>query len=148
MSFTAFQDKISAIVPKERRYTDALRCLAWGTDASFYRITPKMVIRSDNSTEVSQILALANEQKVPVTFRAAGTSLSGQSITDSVLLVAGKNWEGYEIGEEGRTITLEPGIIGSRVSELLAPYGRFFTPDRPRRSRPWWAASSSTTPRA
>ncbi len=129
MSFTAFQDKISAIVPKERRYTDALRCLAWGTDASFYRITPKMVIRSDNSAEVSQILALANEQRVPVTFRAAGTSLSGQSITDSVLLVAGKNWEGYEIGEEGRTITLEPGIIGSRVSELLAPYGRFFTPD-------------------
>ena len=129
MSFSAFQDKIGTIVPKNRRYTDALRCLAWGTDASFYRFTPRMVIRSDNSAEVSQILALADEQKVPVTFRAAGTSLSGQSTTDSVLLVAGKNWEGYEISEGGRTITLEPGIIGSRVSELLAPYGRFFTPD-------------------
>lgn len=129
MNYREFENKISTIVPRERRYTDALRCLCWGTDASFYRLQPRMVVRAKSVDEVSSILAEANRNCVPVTFRAAGTSLSGQSVTDSVLLVAGKNWEDYEISDNGDVITVEPGIVGARVSELLAPYGRFFTPD-------------------
>jgi D-lactate dehydrogenase len=66
---------------------------------------------------------------LPFTFRAAGTSLSGQSCTDSVLIVAGKHWEKYKIGENQDTITLQPGIVGARVNEILKPYGRVFPPD-------------------
>lgn len=124
-----FLKAIKKFVAHDRIYTDELRCLAWGTDASFYRLIPQIVVRANDRDEVSQLLNAATEYNVPVTFRAAGTSLSGQSISDSVLIVAGKNWEDYEIAEDGSEITLQPGIIGSRVSELLAPYGRFFTPD-------------------
>jgi len=59
----------------------------------------------------------------------AGTSLSGQSCTDSILIVAGKHWEKYEIGDNQDTIRLQPGIVGAKVNELLKPYGRVFPPD-------------------
>ena len=74
-------------------------------------------------------MKLASRHGLPVTFRAAGTSLSGQAISDSILIVAGKNWEKYSISADYEQITLQPGIIGQRVNELLAPYGRKFAPD-------------------
>ncbi|GHT05090.1 4Fe-4S ferredoxin [Bacteroidia bacterium] len=122
-------DEITPFIPKDRIYTDELRRLAWGTDAGFYRLIPQVVVRSTNEAEVARLLEVANRLHVPVTFRAAGTSLSGQAISDSVLIVAGKNWEKYTIASDAKTITLQPGIIGQRVNELLKPYGRKFAPD-------------------
>lgn len=124
-----FLSAVGAFVPKTAVYTDGLRRFAWGTDAGFYRLVPKIVIHSSNEKEVSRILRAASKYDVPVTFRAAGTSLSGQSISDSVLVVAGKNWERYKVSEDVERITLEPGIIGSRVNAILKPYGRKFGPD-------------------
>lgn len=125
----AFLQEAKRFIPQERIYTDELRRLAWGTDAGFYRLIPQIVIRSKDEDEVSQLLKLASRHGLPVTFRAAGTSLSGQAISDSILIVAGKNWEKYSISADHEQITLQPGIIGQRVNELLAPYGRKFAPD-------------------
>ena len=116
-------------MPTDRIYTDELRTLGWGTDASFYRQIPKVVIRSDGEEEIAKIVKACQKYKLPFTFRAAGTSLSGQSCTDSVLIVAGKHWEKYEIGEKQDTIRLQPGIVGAKVNEILKPYGRVFPPD-------------------
>lgn len=129
MNYNEFLRNIRQYIPKDRIYTDELRCLAWGTDAGFYRLTPKIVIRSKDRHEVSEVLKAATAHNIPVTFRAAGTSLSGQAISDSVLVVAGKNWEDYEINADGSEITMQPGIVGARVNQLLAPYNRFFEPD-------------------
>ncbi len=127
--YKQFLTELRKIVERKRIYTDDLRLLAWGTDAGFYRLLPKIVVRSNGEDEVARILRLAHAMNVPVTFRAAGTSLSGQAITDSVLVVAGKNWEKYSIGEGANTIALEPGIVGARVNAILAPYGKEFAPD-------------------
>lgn len=127
--YKTFLSRVKEIIPSDRIYTDDLRRLAWGTDAGFYRKTPRVVIRSAGEEEVSKLLKLANELNLPVTFRAAGTSLSGQAITDSILIVAGKNWEHYEVSPDAETITLQPGLIGERVNEILKPYGRIFPPD-------------------
>ncbi|MGM9803537.1 MAG: FAD-binding and (Fe-S)-binding domain-containing protein [Muribaculaceae bacterium] len=124
-----YYDRVATYIPANRLYTDDLHCLAWGTDAGFYRRLPQIVVRSKNEAEVSRLLRDANDMQLPVTFRAAGTSLSGQAITDSILIVAGKNWEEYSVGNNAETITLQPGIIGERVNRILAPYGRIFTPD-------------------
>ena len=124
-----FLSDLREFLPSDRIYTDELRTLGWGTDASFYRQIPKVVIRSDGEEEISKIVKACKKYNLPFTFRAAGTSLSGQSCTDSVLIVAGKHWEKYEIGENQETITLQPGIVGSRVNEILKPYGRVFPPD-------------------
>jgi D-lactate dehydrogenase len=109
--------------------TDPLRTLAYGTDASFYRLIPRIVVRADNEAEVSRILRQTGSQNIPVTFRAAGTSLSGQAISDSVLLVAGESWQQWEVLDNGRKIRLQPGIIGARANGILAPYGRKIGPD-------------------
>ena len=124
-----FYNNISTYISSDRIYTDDLHCLAWGTDAGFYRRLPQIVVRSESEAEVSRLLSDANSAGLAVTFRAAGTSLSGQAITDSVLIVAGKNWEKYEVSADASTITLEPGIVGERVNQILAPYGKIFSPD-------------------
>ncbi len=126
---TRFLEAVRRFVPKDRICTDELRRFAWGTDAGFYRLVPKIVIRSSGEKEVSEILKTASGFGVPVTFRAAGTSLSGQAVSDSVLIVAGKNWERYKVSDDASEITLEPGIIGARVNSILKPYGRKFGPD-------------------
>jgi len=128
-AYIEYLNDIKTFVDKDRIYTDDLRLLAWGTDAGFYRLLPKIVIRSKDENEVSGLIAAASRHGLPVTFRAAGTSLSGQAITDSILIVAGKYWEQYSISEDGSRATFGPGVIGQRACELLAPYGRMFGPD-------------------
>ncbi|MDO4510544.1 MAG: FAD-binding and (Fe-S)-binding domain-containing protein [Bacteroidales bacterium] len=127
--YKKFIRNISWFIPDDRIYTDDLRCLAWGTDAGFYRHIPQVVVRSKDEKEVSRLLAEASKLGLPVTFRAAGTSLSGQTTTDSILIVAGKNWEQYSINEDASEITLQPGIVGRKVDEILRPYGKTFSPD-------------------
>ncbi|MFW5663576.1 MAG: FAD-binding and (Fe-S)-binding domain-containing protein [bacterium] len=121
--------QLQQFIPDKRLFTDPLKTLAWGTDASFYRLIPQMVIIADNEEEVSRILFHTHQLKIPVTFRAAGTSLSGQAISDSVLIVASANWKAWEVLDEGLRIKLQPGIVGSRANLILAPWGRKIGPD-------------------
>ena len=123
-----YQDLRSAI-PESRLITDPLRTLAYGTDASFYRLIPKVVIKADTESEVAKIMKAADRHDIAITFRAAGTSLCGQAITDSVLVIAGSNWKDYTILDKGHRIRLQPGIIGSLANGYLGPYGRKIGPD-------------------
>lgn len=128
--YTQFVKEISQTVDRSRIYTDELRLLAWGTDAGFYRLLPRVVVRTASEREMAAVLRTASQLGLPVTFRAAGTSLSGQAISDSILVVAGKYWEKYRLlDDKAHGIALQPGIIGARVSDILKPYGRVFTPD-------------------
>ena len=136
-----FLNYIKSFIPSQRIYTDYLRRLAWGTDAGFYRLTPQIVVRSNEEQEVAEIIRAAAQFDVSLTFRAAGTSLSGQSVSDSVLVVAGKNWEDYQVLDGGRAIRLQPGVIGAKVSEVLSPTAIVSRPT-PHRSRVlWWEES-------
>ena len=122
-------DRLIESIDKKRIYQDPLYTLAYGTDASFYRLIPKLVIVAKDEYEVSLVLRECTNLSVPVTLRAAGTSLSGQAITDSVLLMAGSHWKKFHINEDGSEIRLQPGLTGGRVNTHLAPYGRKIGPD-------------------
>ncbi len=125
----AFIAAARSVIPTARWFDDALSCLAFGTDASFYRLIPQLVLRVESEAEVVQLLTLAYQHQVAITFRAAGTSLSGQAVTDSVLLVLGENWQHYQIHGLGEQITLAPGVIGAQANRYLQPYGRKIGPD-------------------
>ena len=125
----AFLRDAQQLIPQERRFDDPLSTLAFGTDASFYRLIPKLVIRVESEDEVVALLKLAQRDQVPVTFRAAGTSLSGQAISDSVLIVLGDNWNGREVRGQGSQIRLQPGVIGAQANAVLAPFQRKIGPD-------------------
>ena len=53
-----FLSELRQMIPAERVYTDELRRLGWGTDASFYRQIPQVVVRSDGEEEISKIVQL------------------------------------------------------------------------------------------
>ena len=125
---TLFQ-KLNPVIDPKRIFHDPLHTLAFGTDASFYRLIPKMVIKAKNELEVSLILRECDNLNIPVTFRAAGTSLSGQAISDSVLVIAGNHWKKYRIKDGGLKIRLQPGLTGGYVNALLSPFGRKIGPD-------------------
>ena len=125
----SFLADVKRLIPAQRRFDDPLSTLAFGTDASFYRLIPKLVVRVESEDEVVALLKCAQADNVPVTFRAAGTSLSGQAISDSVLIVLGDNWNGREIREHGTQIRLQPGVIGAQANVWLAPFGRKLGPD-------------------
>ena len=117
------------IAPKARIATDRLRTLSYGTDASFYRLIPRIVVTVQSEAEVIGVMARCAGAGAPVTFRAAGTSLSGQAITDSVLIVLGEGWQRSTISNDGRLIALQPGIIGAEANRRLAPFARKIGPD-------------------
>jgi D-lactate dehydrogenase len=120
---------LTSTIDQKRIFHDPLYTLAFGTDASLYRLIPKMVIKANDEKEVITILQECSKLSIPVTFRAAGTSLSGQAITDSVLVIAGDHWENFHISENGYEIRLQPGLRGGSVNALLASYGRKIGPD-------------------
>lgn len=127
--YKIFYEKLCTIIPKGRLLHDALSTLAFGTDASFYRLIPKLVVRANNESEIQFIMKTAWEMDIPVTFRAAGTSLSGQAISDSVLVIASHGFKDYEILDNGLKIKLQPGIRGGHANKYLAGYGRKIGPD-------------------
>lgn len=128
-NYQILYQQLITVISKDRIFHDPLHTLAFGTDASFYRLIPKIVIKAKDEKEVSQILKETSKLHIPVTFRAAGTSLSGQAISDSVLVIAGNHWKNFRIDEKGLKIKLQPGLTGAKVNSLLAPYGRKIGPD-------------------
>lgn len=129
MSYSNFLTKISQSLPQERLLDSPAERLAHGTDASFYRLTPKLVVKAATEQQVGSLIKAAAEEGVPLTFRTAGTSLSGQAVTDSVLVKLGHDWKGFNIEESGKLISLQPGIIGSWANRLLKNHQRKIGPD-------------------
>ncbi|MCW8886905.1 MAG: FAD-binding oxidoreductase [Motiliproteus sp.] len=129
IDYQEFHSHLAEFIPEERLINDPLRTLAYGTDASFYRLIPQIVVRVCDTDEVARIVRAARIRHIPVTFRAAGTSLSGQAITDSVLIQLGDGWKGHEINEDASQISLQPGVIGAHANKYLAPFHKKIGPD-------------------
>ncbi|EWY36639.1 hypothetical protein N825_09970, partial [Skermanella stibiiresistens SB22] len=129
----AAHDRIGAefigLLGADRVILDPLRLLAYGTDASFYRLVPRVVVKVDTEREITAVLAACRRDRLPVTFRAAGTSLSGQAVTDSVLIVLGEGWNRMVVERDGKLIRLQPGVLGADANRRLATHARKIGPD-------------------
>lgn len=114
---------------KDRIYTDYLRRFAYGIDASCYAYVPRVVVRAVNESEIINLFTLSQKYNTPLTFRAAGTSLSGQACSDSVLVLANAFWQDIEIIGNAESIKCSCGVIGVEANEALKPYGKKIGPD-------------------
>lgn len=123
-----FENEIKGFLSAEQIISDPLRTLAYGTDASFYRLIPKVVVLARTEQDVVNVLRAARRLKIATTFRAAGTSLSGQAISDSVLIKL-QGWKAHAVLDKGNKISLQPGVIGAHANRYLAPYQRKIGPD-------------------
>lgn len=124
-----FVNEIADFLPENRIVTSHTKRLAYGVDASFYRLIPQLILTLDTETEVIKVIRLAALAKLPITFRAAGTSLSGQAQSDSILILLTNSWRDHEILSLGLQIKLGPGVIGADANKYLLPYGRKIGPD-------------------
>jgi D-lactate dehydrogenase len=120
---------LERILEPERVLASALDRIAWANDASVYRLVPRAVVFPRDTSEVRALFAFCRERRLPLTFRAAGTSLSGQAVTDGLLAVVSRHWRGIELLDGGRRVRVEPGAIGGAVNDRLRPHGRKLGPD-------------------
>ncbi|OEF09414.1 FAD-binding and (Fe-S)-binding domain-containing protein [Vibrio genomosp. F10] len=127
--YQQLESLLAAKIEPERIVTQEAKRLAYGTDASFYRLIPKIVLRLKNLDEVIYAIQCCREMDIHCTFRAAGTSLSGQAVSDSVLITLTDDWRSHEILDDGDKILLQPGVIGADANKYLAPFQRKIGPD-------------------
>ncbi len=102
---------------------------AFANDAGPYLLIPRAVMQPRTESEVQAIFKASREAKMPITFRAGGTSLSGQSVTDGWLVDIGRHWRKIEPLDQGARVRVQGGAIGGIVNAMLRPFGRKIGPD-------------------
>jgi D-lactate dehydrogenase len=122
-------EQLARIVDRERVLTLPIDLIAYASDASFYRLIPQAVVLPRSIAEVQALFRLSHELRIPLTFRAAGTSLSGQAVTDGILAEVAKHWRQITVEEDGKRARVHPGVIGAHVNQALKSYHAKMGPD-------------------
>ncbi len=126
---TSLRDSLAAIVGQDRVLDRPVDLIAFASDASFYRLIPKAVAFAGSVEDIRGLFRLSHEQKIPMTFRASGTSLSGQSVSDGILVEVARNWRGIKVLDGGARVWVQPGVIGAQVNQVLRPFRAKMGPD-------------------
>ena len=119
---------VDALGP-DRVLTRALDLIRYASDASPYRLIPRAVAVPRDSGDVVKLLRCATELTAPLVFRAGGTSLNGQSQTESILVDVRRHWRRIRIEDDGARARVQPGAVLGHVNRLLARHGRRLGPD-------------------
>ncbi len=120
--------KLTEILSKDQVFTDELSRLTKGTDASLYRLIPKAVVQVNSEDDVICLLNFCRNENIPVTFKAAGTSLSGQTISDSILMETGNGFQFSAVTDNGLTATFGSSLTGNAANRILMRYKRKLGP--------------------
>ncbi len=123
------RDDLEALLGGDRVLSRPIDLVRYASDASPYRLFPKVVIIAQNVEDVRKALAYARRCQESVTFRAAGTSLSGQAQGDGILIDVRRHWAGVEVEGGGRRLRARPGTILARANLALHPHGYRLGPD-------------------
>jgi D-lactate dehydrogenase len=123
------RDELAAILSPTRVLTRPIERIAFANDASFYRLIPQAVVQPDSMDEIGTLFSFSHKHGIPLTFRAAGTSLSGQSITDGILVDISKHWRQIQVEDGGARLRVQPGVIGAYANAILRPYQQRIGPD-------------------
>lgn len=122
-------EKLSSFLPNERIKSRLIDRLAFSSDAGFYRLIPQVIVQPANEEDVAKLFFISSELNIPITFRTGGTSLSGQSVSDGILIDLSQHWRKVSAEENGYKVRFQPGVIGSWVNYTLKKYGRKMGPD-------------------
>jgi D-lactate dehydrogenase len=121
--------QLGTFIDPSRILTRMIDRIAFASDASLYRLIPRAVVQPINSEEVRELFQFSRKNRIPLTFRAGGTSLCGQAITDGILVDVGRYWRMGSAEEDGRLVRVQPGLIGQQANQILKKYGAKIGPD-------------------
>jgi D-lactate dehydrogenase len=103
--------------------------LAIAHDASHYQLTPDAVATPADAAGIVALFRASRASRRPITFRSGGTSLSGQAISDSILIDTRRNFQRITVEDDGRRVRVEPGVTVRKANAHLLRYGRKLGPD-------------------
>ena len=125
------KDMDAALTTRTQRPIDLV---AMAHDASHYLLRPHTIATPDSIENVATLLAEASRTGSPLTFRSGGTSLSGQGVTDQLLVDTRAGFRAIEVLDNGERVRVQPGATVRQVNARLAGYGRVSAPTRPAKS--------------
>ncbi len=126
---TLIDGLIAATGDPRRVGTRALDRHAAAHDASHFLLTPQVVVTARDAAEVGRLFAVSARHGVPLTLRSGGTSLSGQAVSDGILVDVRKEFRTIQVLDDGARVRTQPGVTLRRLNAELAPYGRKIGPD-------------------
>ncbi|MGA9368658.1 MAG: FAD-binding oxidoreductase, partial [Steroidobacteraceae bacterium] len=107
----------------------AIDLVRYASDASPYRLIPQVVVLPRTTDDIVKLFRYCHEAGRHATFRAAGTSLNGQALSDDILIDVRRHWYGAKVEDAGRRVRARPGTILGHVNSLLQRHGRRLGPD-------------------
>jgi glycolate oxidase len=113
-------------------FTDALIDLvSYSSDASGFKHRPFAALWAQDTRQVAAILELANEHRIPVIPRGAGTGLSGMAVPvqGGIVMDMARMNQILRIRIEDRLVVVQPGVVYEDLQNALIPMGFFFPPD-------------------
>src|SRR3954452_9204955 len=113
----------------DRVLTRVIDLVRYASDASPDRMLPKADVMARDPNDVARVFAYSRASKVPLTFRAGGTSLNGQSQSDGILVDVRRHWTGVEVLDDGARARIKPGTVLGHANRVLWPHGRKLGPD-------------------
>ena len=125
----ALKADLVALLGKEKVLHRALDLVRYASDASPYRLIPQAVVLPQTNDDIVKLLRYCRENKRHACFRAAGTSLNGQSQSDDILIDVRRHWYGASVEDNGRRVRARAGMILGHVNSLLKRHGRRLGPD-------------------
>ncbi len=126
----SFFDQLSQIVGPENVSTSHVDCLAYSRDMSIHAGIPQAIVFVSSTEQVSNIVKLSNQEKIPVVARGTGSSVTGAvlPIKGGVVLDFTRMNSVIEINKADGYAVVEPGVICNALNAKLAPT-HFFPPD-------------------
>jgi glycolate oxidase len=127
--------ELKQIVGEENLYATLEDLYCYTYDASFLKADIKdlagVAVYPGTPEEVSEILKLANREKLPVVPRGAGTNVSGGSVSigDCIVLVLKRMNRILEIDRKNLIAVVEPGVITGQLQNEVEKLGLFYPPD-------------------
>lgn len=123
------KEQLRVFIDPARILTRPIDTIAFASDASLYHLVPLAVVQPVSTEEVRHLFRFSHEKKIPMTFRAGGTSLSGQAITDGILVDVGRYWRSASVEDNGRLLRAQPGLIGQQANQMLRKFATKIGPD-------------------
>jgi D-lactate dehydrogenase len=123
------KNELTSILPAERILTSFFERYAYANDASYFRLIPQAVVHPASIDEICGLFQFSQQNRIPLTFRTAGSSLSGQSVSNGILVVLARHWGKVQVEAGGALVRSQPGVVGAYINNVLKPYGRRMGPD-------------------
>ena len=75
---------LESIIPAARIKARLIDVVGYASDAGFYYLRPKAVVQPVSEQEIAALFSFSHQHQVPLTFRTAGTSMSGQAVSEVI----------------------------------------------------------------